>query len=247
MLLWEYLSTCPCGVIEHPLDIYPKVVLLGLAEGCFLIFWEITIVISKEAVPVCTPTSNAEVFPLPHILSSISCHQCLTILTGVRWNLRSVLVCTSLTVKDVRYFLKCLSAVLDSSVESSLFMSSIHFLNLIICSLNEQFLYLCIFWRSCLYLIWCWWRSFPSSRGPDLAFNSLIILLCWELTLLKASDSIFIHLASEFGIIVFTAEVNLCKKSTKVSFGTCITLGNDSISFPHFSNYVPSIQSCCMT
>ena len=31
----EHMS---CGTIEHPLDIYPKVVLLGLEEGCFLIF-----------------------------------------------------------------------------------------------------------------------------------------------------------------------------------------------------------------
>ena len=27
-----------CGRIENPLDTYPKVVLLGLEEGCFLIF-----------------------------------------------------------------------------------------------------------------------------------------------------------------------------------------------------------------
>ena len=27
-----------CDTIEHPLDRYPKVVLLGLEEGCFLIF-----------------------------------------------------------------------------------------------------------------------------------------------------------------------------------------------------------------
>ena len=31
----EHMSLC---TIEHPLDIYPKVVLLGLEEGCFLIF-----------------------------------------------------------------------------------------------------------------------------------------------------------------------------------------------------------------
>ena len=29
---------CPCGTIEHPLGIYPKMVLLGLEVGCFLIF-----------------------------------------------------------------------------------------------------------------------------------------------------------------------------------------------------------------
>ena len=27
----------PCGMLKHPLDIYPKVVLLSLEEGCFLI------------------------------------------------------------------------------------------------------------------------------------------------------------------------------------------------------------------
>ena len=32
------VSTCPCGTIEHLLDIYPKVVLLDLEDGCFLIF-----------------------------------------------------------------------------------------------------------------------------------------------------------------------------------------------------------------
>ena len=54
----------------------PKGVFLGLEEGCFLILWEITILKSKAAVPACTPTSNGRVFPLCHILSSMSCHQC---------------------------------------------------------------------------------------------------------------------------------------------------------------------------
>ena len=76
MLLWTWLSACPRGTIEHPLDVYPKVVLLGLEEGCFLIFWEIATLTSKGAVWACIPTKNAWVFPLPHNLSSISCHQC---------------------------------------------------------------------------------------------------------------------------------------------------------------------------
>ena len=42
--------------------------------------------------------------------------------------------------KDVKHFLKCLSAILDSSVESSLFMSVLHFVNWILCSLDDQFL-----------------------------------------------------------------------------------------------------------
>ena len=41
--------------------------------------------------------------------------------------------------KDVEHFLKCLSAILDSSVESSLFRSVLHFL-LDFCSFGDQFL-----------------------------------------------------------------------------------------------------------
>ena len=60
--------------------ICPKVAFLGLEVDWFLIFWEITILISTAAVHICTPISNRGVFPLLHILSSISCHQCLLIL-----------------------------------------------------------------------------------------------------------------------------------------------------------------------
>ena len=55
-------------------------------------------------------------------------------------NLRVVFICISLMAKDVEYFLKCLSSILDSSVESSLFRSVFHFLNWIICSFDDQFL-----------------------------------------------------------------------------------------------------------
>ena len=52
----------------------------------------------------------------------------LAILTGVRWYLRVVLSCISLMAKDFERFLKCLSAISDSSVENSLFSSATHFL-----------------------------------------------------------------------------------------------------------------------
>ena len=47
--------------------------------------------------------------------------------------------CISLVARDVEYFLKCLSATLDSSVETSLFKSLPHF-HCIICSFGDQFL-----------------------------------------------------------------------------------------------------------
>ena len=51
----------------------------------------------------------------------------LVILTGVRWNLRVVLICISLMIKDVEHFFRCFSAIQYSSGENSLFSSEPHF------------------------------------------------------------------------------------------------------------------------
>jgi hypothetical protein len=65
--------------------------------------------------------------PLPcqHLLSPE--FLILAILTGVRWNLRNVLICISLMIKDVKHFFKCFSPLRYSSVENSLFSSVPHF------------------------------------------------------------------------------------------------------------------------
>ena len=57
--------------------------------------------------------------PLQHKLSSV--FLILAILTGVWWNLRVVLSYISLVAKNVDHFLNYLLAILDPSVESSLF------------------------------------------------------------------------------------------------------------------------------
>ena len=51
----------------------------------------------------------------------------LAILTGVRWNLRVVLIYISLMTKDVEHFFRCFLAIQFSSVENSLFSSVSHF------------------------------------------------------------------------------------------------------------------------
>jgi hypothetical protein len=63
--------------------------------------------------------------PPQHLLS----HEflILAILTGVRWNLRVLLICISLMIKNVEYFFKCFSALPYSSVKNSLFSSVTHF------------------------------------------------------------------------------------------------------------------------
>jgi hypothetical protein len=56
--------------------------------------------------------------PSQHLLSTellIS-----AILTGLRWNLRVVLICISLMIKDVEHLCRCFSAIRYSSVENSL-------------------------------------------------------------------------------------------------------------------------------
>jgi hypothetical protein len=67
--------------------------------------------------------------PFPHLHQHLLSHEflILTILTGVRWNLRLVLICISLMIKDVEHFFKCFSALWYSSVENSLFSSVPHF------------------------------------------------------------------------------------------------------------------------
>ena len=64
--------------------------------------------------------------PQQHLLSSE--FWILANLTGLRWNLRVVLICISLMAKDVQHFLRCFSAIRYSSTENFLFSSVPHFL-----------------------------------------------------------------------------------------------------------------------
>ena len=72
-----------------------------------------------RSVPL-SPHPHQHLFP-PEILI-------LAILTGVRWNLRVVLICISLMTKDVEHLFRCFSAIQYSSVENFLFSSVPHFL-----------------------------------------------------------------------------------------------------------------------
>ena len=63
--------------------------------------------------------------PLQHVLAPE--FLILAILTGVKWNLRVVLICISLITKDFKHFFKCFSAIQDSLL-SILFSSVSYFL-----------------------------------------------------------------------------------------------------------------------
>ena len=85
---------CPCGMLEHLLGVYPGVKYLGLQVGVFSTSKEINILISR-VVPVHNLTSTEVVFPLaPHSCQHVLSLELLilTILIGVRWNLRVILI-----------------------------------------------------------------------------------------------------------------------------------------------------------
>jgi hypothetical protein len=59
--------------------------------------------------------------PCQHVLSLE--FLILSILMGIKWNLRVIFICISLMTTDVEHFFMCFLAIRDSSVESSLFSS----------------------------------------------------------------------------------------------------------------------------
>ena len=76
--------------------------------------------------------------PCQHLLSSE--YLILAILTGVRWNLRVVLIYISLLINDGEHCFRCFLAIRYSSGENSFFSSEPHFLMGLFDFLESSFL-----------------------------------------------------------------------------------------------------------
>jgi hypothetical protein len=84
-------------------------------RSLFQVFWGISRLIFRVVISVCNLISNGGVLSFLRILTSMCCHLNFwpyTILTGVRWNLMVVLICTSLMNNEFKRFLKCFSAII---------------------------------------------------------------------------------------------------------------------------------------
>jgi hypothetical protein len=64
----------PLGHGRTSFGYIPKSYQLGFQVDLFPVFRGTSILISREVVPVCNPTSNGGVFLSLHILSNMCCH-----------------------------------------------------------------------------------------------------------------------------------------------------------------------------
>ena len=103
--------------------------------------------ISRVVVPSCNSMNNGGVPLSPHPPQHLLSPEFLisAILTGVRMNLRVVLICISLMTKGVEHFFRYFLAVRLSSIENSLFSPAPQFLIGLFVSLESNFLRFCIY------------------------------------------------------------------------------------------------------
>jgi hypothetical protein len=137
----------------------------------------------------------------------------LTILTDVRWNLRFVLTCISLMIKDVEHFCRCFSDIWYSSVKNYLFSSVPHILIGLFGSLESNFLrfgfvfFFLLLLFVCLFVLYMLDISPLSNVGLVKIFSPsvgcLFVLLTVSFALQKLCSFMRFHLSILFFFFFF--------------------------------------------
>ena len=78
-------------VISFPSDVHPKVGLLDHMIVLFLIFWKISILFSRVAVQIYTPTNSAQEFSFLYILTNI-CYSFFPLIIAVHLGVSQILI-----------------------------------------------------------------------------------------------------------------------------------------------------------
>ena len=123
---WTRWNMCPCYMLEHLFGYIPRSGItesLGNSTSNFLRNEQTDFQNGCTSLQSHQQWRSVPLSPHPHRhLLSLE-FLILAILTGVRWNLRVVLICISLMIKDAEHFSRCFSAIQYSSCENSLFSS----------------------------------------------------------------------------------------------------------------------------
>ena len=127
----------------------------------------------------------------------------------------------SLMTKDVDHFLQCLSAILDSSVERSLFRSVLHFVNWILCSLDNQFLEFFVYCGVQTF-VWCGVSEdlFPLCR-PSFCLVGHVLCFAEAFQCQEVSCIHFVSLSvCDTGVIfrklIFRSPVSMCSSAFNI-------------------------------
>jgi len=122
----------PCGMVGHLLGIFTRVSgiarSLGRSISNFLRNLQIDFQNGCTSLQSHQQWRSVPLSPHPHQYVLSPEFLILATLTGVRCNLRVILICISLITKDFEHFFRCFSAIRDSSVVNSRFSAIPHFL-----------------------------------------------------------------------------------------------------------------------